>query len=157
MAEQQPTLDIQRIYLKDASLESPAAPDCFTKDWNPEVNIDLDVKDREIGKNLYEVVLSITVHAKEKDQPIFLVEVHQAGIFHLEGFPDEHKDHILGSYFPSVLFPYAREAVSDLVGKASFPQLNLAPVNFDAIYMQKNEAAKGKKEESPIITDTTKH
>ncbi len=156
MTEQkQPELEIQRVYLKDASMEAPGAPDVFKDNWEPEVNVDLDIKHNSIDGNLYEVILSVTVHAKMKDKSVFLVEVHQAGIFHLDGFSEEQSGHLLGAYFPTVLFPYAREVVSDLITKASFPQLNLAPVNFDAIYMQQLEEQK--KAASEGDEDTTKH
>lgn len=160
MSEQkQPELEIQRIYLKDVSLETPATPAVFAENWEPEVSVDLDVKNQAIDKTVYEVILSVTVHAKMKDKTVFLVEVHQAGIFHIDGFNEEQTGHLLAAYFPTVLFPYAREAISDIVMKASFPQLNLAPVNFDAIYMQQQEEAK-QKGKSAIITepeDTRKH
>lgn len=156
MSEQkQPELEIQRIYLKDTSLEAPAAPKIFTETWEPEVNVDLDVKHQSIDVNLYEVVLSVTVHAKMKEKSVFLIEVHQAGIFHVANFNEEQTGHLLGAYFPTVLFPYAREVISDLVTKASFPQLNLAPVNFDAIYMQQQEEQKKATNES--VAETTKH
>ena len=136
----QPELEIQRIYLKDASLETPGVPAVFVQSWEPEVNVDLDVKNNELDHTTYEVILTVTVHAKMQDKSVFLVEVKQAGIFHVAGFEDAQKDHLLAAYFPTVLFPYAREAISDLVVKASFPQLNLAPVNFDALYMQQQAA-----------------
>ncbi len=156
MSEQkQPELEIQRIYLKDTSLEAPGAPQVFTENWEPEVSVDLDVKHTSIDADVYEVILSVTVHAKMKEKSVFLIEVHQAGIFHLANFSEEQTNHLLGAYFPTVLFPYAREVISDLVTKASFPQLNLAPVNFDAIYMQQQEEQKKAANEG--AEDTTKH
>lgn len=136
----QPQLDIQRVYIKDLSLEVPGSPDVFKQEWQPEVAIDLDVAHKQIDEKLYEVALAITVTAKMKDKTVFLVEVQQAGLFYLDGFNDAQKDHLLGSYFPTVLFPYAREVITDVIIRASFPQLVLAPVNFDALYMQRKQA-----------------
>lgn len=142
----QQQLEIQRIYIKDLSLESPAAPDIFREEWRPEISVDLDVKNKQLEENVYEVVLSITVTVKMKEKTAFLAEVHQAGIFFMAGFDANQTDQILSAYCPTVLFPYAREAISDITVKASFPPLNLAPVNFDVLYMQ--QQAEGKMAET---------
>jgi preprotein translocase subunit SecB len=131
---------IQRIYVKDMSFESPNSPAIFQKEWKPEVKMDLDTRSTKIDDNSYEVVLSVTVTAKAGEETAFLVEVQQAGIFTIGEMTDQQKAHIMGSFCPATLFPYARECVSNLVNRGTFPQLNLAPVNFDAIfaaYMQK--------------------
>ncbi len=146
----QQILEIQRIYTKDISLETPNTPQIFRENLQPEVGVDLDVANSILESNAHEVVLSVTVTAKLKDKVIFLVEVKQAGIFQIAGFEKEQLDQLLGAYCPNILFPYARETVSDLIARASFPQLNLAPINFEAIYAQKKEAESGE-------GSTTKH
>ncbi|MDQ1362937.1 MAG: preprotein translocase subunit SecB [Pseudomonadota bacterium] len=128
---------IQKIYIKDASLESPNAPAVFQDgQWQPEVNVQINTEGKSMADNLHEVTLTLTITAKQKGKTAFLVEVKQAGLFLLSGFAKEQLGGMVGAYCPEVLFPFAREAVSDLVGKAGFPQLLLAPVNFNALYMQ---------------------
>jgi len=135
-------LEIQRIYVKDLSLEAPAAPDIFREEWRPEIAVDLDVKHKQLEENVYEVVLSVTVTVKMGEKVVFLAEVHQAGIFFMAGFDANQSDQLLSAYCPTVLFPYAREAISDVTIKASFPPLNLAPVNFEVLYMQQQAESK---------------
>jgi len=128
---------LQRIYLKDASFESPASPNGFRQAWKPKVNLDLNTKHTNLEDEMWEVVLGLTVTTKnEQDEVMYLIEVQQAGIFHIDGLDDETMAHTLGSFCPSVLFPYAREVVDSLVVKGSFPALMLSPVNFNAIYEQ---------------------
>ncbi len=130
-------LHLQRIYLKDASMESPQSPAIFRKQWQPEFNVDLGSRGRAIEEdNHYEVSLRVTVTATQEGETAFLAEVEQAGIFVIEGAEKGALDRLLGSYCPNVLFPYAREAISDLVTRASFPQFLLNPVNFDMLYEQ---------------------
>ncbi|MFQ3205955.1 MAG: preprotein translocase subunit SecB [Glaciecola sp.] len=139
-ATQGAQFSVQRIYTRDISFETPNSPAIFQKEWKPEVKLDIDTRTNEIEANLYEVVLSITVTAMLGEDTAFLCEVQQAGIFAVGDMPDQNKAHTLGSFCPNMLFPYAREAVSNLVNRGTFPPLNLAPVNFDAIfaaYMQK--------------------
>jgi len=125
---------IQKIFLKDTSFESPNSPDVFTDTWEPNINIDLNSNGRNIGENLHEVVLGITVTAKIGEKVAYLVEVQQSGIFALTNFSEQEMGMMLGSYCPNLLYPFAREVISDLVLKGGFPQMILAPVNFDAIY-----------------------
>jgi preprotein translocase subunit SecB len=127
---------IQRIYLKDTSFESPNAPDVFRGQWKPQINLDLNTKSNKLADDTYEVVLTLTVTAKNEEQTAFLAEVHQAGIFKIEGIEGAALHQAIGAYCPNLLFPYAREAIDSLVLKGSFPALMLAPVNFDAIYAQ---------------------
>lgn len=129
-------LVIQKIYLKDASFESPSTPDVFTKSWQPEVSVEVNTGNKRIAEDVFEVQVSITVTAKLGEKTAFLTEIHQCGIFTVKGFEDQELVGILGSYCPNILFPYAREAISDFVGKGGFPQLLLAPVNFDALLAQ---------------------
>lgn len=127
---------IQKIYIKDVSFESPNSPAMFTQEWQPEVNLDMNTNTQLLNEGVYEVVLSLTATVKNAEQTAFLVEIQQAGIFTINGFAEKDMGHMLGSFCPNVLFPYAREAVSDLVTKGGYPPLILAPVNFDALYAQ---------------------
>ena len=127
---------IQKIYVKDISFESPNSPAAFTDDWKPESNLELNTNGQQLDDNTVEVNLSLTVTVNNKDKTAYLVEVQQCGIFHIAGFNDDEKAHMLGSFCPNILFPYAREAVSDIITRGGFPQLLLAPVNFDALYAQ---------------------
>lgn len=127
---------MQKIYVKDVSFETPNSPEVFTQEWKPDVNVQLDTSGKLIGPDVHEVVLGITVTVKMGDKVAYLVEIHQAGIFTIKGFADNDRGAMLGSYCPNVLFPFAREVISDLVTKGGFPQLLLAPVNFDAIYQE---------------------
>ncbi len=141
MAEEQKknAFDIRKIYLKDASLECPNSPSTFLKDpGQPEVGIEATIKSTGLDQeDFYEVVLGMTVTSKIGDETAFLVEVQQAGIFHIVGLPKEDLPLALEIACPNVLLPFAREAVSDLVGKAGFPQLLLSPINFESLYQQK--------------------
>lgn len=128
---------IQKIYTKDVSFESPNSPAVFGEgEWKPEINVQLNSSHASVGENVYEVVLNITVTAKQGDKTAFLVEVKQAGIFAMSGFADEALGGMLGAYCPEALFPFAREAIADFVNKGGFPQVLLAPVNFNALYTQ---------------------
>ena len=127
---------IQKIYIKDISFEAPNSPQGFTEQWTPKLNLDLNTSTQGVAEHNYEVVLSLTLTVSNNDKTAYLVEVHQAGIFHLEDFPDSALRHLLGSYCPNILFPYAREAVSDIVTRGGFPQMLLNPINFDALYEQ---------------------
>ncbi|MFM2481760.1 protein-export chaperone SecB [Celerinatantimonas sp. YJH-8] len=137
---------IQRIYTKDISFETPNSPAVFQQEWAPEVKVDLDNNVEELGENVYEVVLTLTVTATHDDKTAFLCEVKQAGIFTLANMEPAQLAHAVNAYTPNILFPYAREVVASLVNRGSFPQLNLAPVNFDAMfanYLEQAAAAEG--------------
>ncbi|MEM1156163.1 MAG: protein-export chaperone SecB [Pseudomonadota bacterium] len=128
---------MQRIYTKDISLESPATPGVFKKQWQPKVNVDLGTKSEKIDETgNHEVVLTLTITAKIDDETAFLIEVQQAGIFLITGFTPEDLRRVVGTAAPNVLFPYARECVDSLCVKSGFPPLMLAPINFDAMYQQ---------------------
>jgi len=144
MAEQQKpatTFDIRKIYLKDASVESPNAPDIFLGDpAKPEISIDATIGATALEQqDYYEVVLGITVTSKMNDEVAFLVEVQQAGVFHIVGIPEDDMPLALEIACPNVLLPFAREAISDVVSKAGFPQLLLSPINFESLYHQKQQ------------------
>ncbi|MEJ2060064.1 MAG: protein-export chaperone SecB [Gammaproteobacteria bacterium] len=127
---------IQKIYLKDASVEVPNAPQVFTNEWQPESNLELNTESQKIEDGIYDVTLTLTVTTKNAGNTAFLVEVKQAGVFSARGFDEEQMGHMMGSFCPNILFPYAREAVSSLSVRAGFPDLQLAPINFDALYAQ---------------------
>ena len=128
---------IQKIYVKDFSFESPHTPDVFTrKDWSPKTNLNLRSSHNEVDGSVHEVVLTITVEAKEEDKTIFLVELHQAGLFDIAGYEKEEFSAIIGSFCPNMLFPYAREAIATAIQKGGFPEFVLQPINFDTLYMQ---------------------
>lgn len=135
----EPQFMIQRVYVKDLSFETPNSPDIFKEEWEPKLNLDLGNKTKKLEDNVYEVELAVTATVNNKEKVAFIAEVKQAGIFTIEGAPEEQLDHLLNSFCPSILFPYAREMVSDMVMKGSFPQLVLAPVNFDALYLQQRQ------------------
>ena len=142
MAEEQaqPQLALERIYVKDMSLEVPGAS-VFTKEWNPELDINLSSNAEKLDDDHYQIILTVSVTAKNAEEAAFIAEVHQAGIFLLKDIPEDQIGQILGAYCPNVLFPYAREAISDIVTRGSFPQLLLAPVNFDQAYAQSQQQA----------------
>lgn len=128
--EQQAQLALERIYTKDVSFEVPGAQ-VFTKEWQPELNINLSSAAEKIDPTHYEVSLKVVVEAQNAGETAFLVDVTQSGIFLISDIEDERLPYILGAYCPNILFPFLREAVNDLVTKGSFPQLLLTPINFD--------------------------
>jgi preprotein translocase subunit SecB len=127
---------VQRIYVKDISFETPNSPEIFRAEWKPENNLNLNTGAKQIEENLYEVTLTLTLTVKVGEKTAYLIEVQQAGIFTVQGFPEQEKGPMLGAYAPNLLFPYAREVITDLVNKGSFPQMVVQPINFEAIYMQ---------------------
>jgi preprotein translocase subunit SecB len=141
---------VQRIYIKDMSFESPNAPEIFRGDWKPQNELNLNTNVNRLAEQAYEVVLSVTVTAKVGDKTAFIAEVHQAGIFTLGGFSDQELGPMLGAYCPNLLFPYAREAITDLVVRGSFPQLVLQHVSFDALFAQQLAQEQSGGAEAPI-------
>ena len=139
--QQAPRFVIQKIYTKDVSFESPNSPEIFRDEWRPKLDLQLGNEYKQIDENTHEIILSVTVTAKVEDKTAFLVEVKQAGIFTLTGYTTDEMGPLVGSYCPNTLFPFVREVVSDLVTKGGFPQLVLAPVNFDAMYLHQKEQA----------------
>ncbi len=132
-------LTLLSIYLKDCSYEAPNTPGIFESDAAPDMNLDISVESKHLEQDRFEVTVSVTVTARFGDKTAFLVEVQQAGLFVISGFDNQEVGPILGIYCPNMLFPYAREAVANLVGKGGFPQLMLEPVNFEAMYAQSLE------------------
>lgn len=131
-AEQQ--FAVQKIYTKDLSFESPNAPGIFTEQLQPQINLELNSNGKRVADDIYEVVLSLTVTVKHEEKTAYLIEVQQSGVFYIKGFNRDELGHMLGSFCPEMLFPYAREVVSDIATRGGFPQLLLAPVNFEALY-----------------------
>ncbi len=128
---------IKKLYVKDVSFESPTSPRSFSyQKWEPKIDLNLTNKQTHIEADIYEAVLSVTATISIEDETAFLVEVHQAGLFQIAGFEDEQKSYLLGSQCMNILFPYAREVVSDMSVRGGFPPLVMAPVNFDALYQQ---------------------
>ncbi|MDH3633125.1 MAG: protein-export chaperone SecB [Gammaproteobacteria bacterium] len=128
---------IQKLYVKDASFESPNSPRLFGfEKWNPKIELNISNEQKHIEEDLYEIVLKITVTVSHEDETAFLVEVQQAGLFKVGGFDEDQKKYLLGSQCLNILFPYAREAISDLSVRGGFPPLTLSPVSFDALYQQ---------------------
>jgi len=154
--EEQAQFAIQRVYTKDISFETPNSPAIFQKEWKPEVKLDLDTRSNKLADDTYEVILAVTVTVSVEEQTAFLAEVQQAGIFTIGNMPEAQLAHMIGAYCPNTLFPYAREAVANLVNKGSFPQLNIAPVNFDALFASyvQQRAAEQEAAAAPASTET---
>ena len=133
---EEPIFEIKKVYTKDMSLETPNSPQFFTVEWNPDVNVQLHTDANKLDEQFFEVTLTVTVTTKLEERTAYLVEVQQAGIFQLAGIGDDDLGPVLGSMCPGILFPYAREAVSDLITRAGFQPMLLTPVNFDAMYYQ---------------------
>ena len=134
---QQGQFGIQKIYVKDISFEIPNSPMVFQQEWEPTVNMDIANTASKISDDLFEVVLSVTVTVTSEEKTMYLIEAQQAGIFHIAGLADDAISKILATTCPNIMFPFAREIVADLVTRGGFPQLLLAPVNFDALFAQK--------------------
>lgn len=142
-------LQIQRIYVKDISFEAPNLPTIFQQEWDPELGFELDTETKELAENLYEVTLHINVQTtmKESKDVAFICEVKQAGVFIIQGLEGVQLAHCLAAHCPSILYPYARELISSLVNRGTFPALNLAPVNFDALFMEYLESQQSEEQE----------
>lgn len=137
-AETQPQFGIERIYIKDLSVECPQGPAAFGKPWKPRIDLDINNSQSKLADDLYEVVLRLTITAadNESDENFYLVEIQQAGTFRAAGMSEQDLRRVLATLAPSTLFPYARETVDSLVNKANFPPLRLAPINFDMLLAQ---------------------
>ncbi|WP_047553247.1 protein-export chaperone SecB [Methylotenera sp. G11] len=136
---QQPGFSIEKIYVKDVSLEIPHAPQIFTDRTQPQVSIELGNFAQQIEENVFEVAIKVTVTSKIADKTVFLVEVTQAGIFQISNVPAENIELIVGITCPNILFPYARESVSDLIVRAGFQPVLLNPINFEALFAQQKQ------------------
>ncbi len=138
---QQPSFGIEKIYVKDVSLEVPGGPQAFMQQEQPQLEVQITQQSQRVSEVLHEVTLVVTVTAKSGDKVLFLVEASQAGVFQVRNVAESELAPVLGIVCPNVLFPYARETVSDLITRAGFPPVLLAPVNFEAIYQQRIDAS----------------
>ena len=141
-------LAIQKIYVKDISFEAPNSPSVFSGELNPSADVHFANKTTALDADNHEVVLTVTVKVQQEDRTIYLVEVQQAGIFTIRGFAEEHLPAILATACPNTLFPFAREAICELIIKGGFPQLLLAPVNFEVLYAQELQRRQASDRES---------
>jgi len=159
MSDNQPQFALQRVYLKDVSFEAPNSPQVFTKEWTPEVKLDLNTGAKKLDDTHYEVSIKVTVTATNADDTAFLVEVDQAGLFVLANIPEDQVRPMLATVCPNILFPYLRENIDNLVIKGGFPALVLAHINFDALYQQRlaQEAEEAKQQAAEESTGETTH
>lgn len=149
---------IHKIYVKDISFETPHTPSIFSEEWNPSVNMQLGSEAVHINDSQVEVILTVTVTTTIGEKTAYLVEVHVAGIFHIRDFPRQAIEHMAATVCPNILFPFARELVCDLITRGGFPQLLLAPVNFEALYAQQQQEARAAKSTGqPAAEEGTKH
>jgi preprotein translocase subunit SecB len=147
---EQPVFGIEKLYVKDLSLEVPHAPQIYLEREAPQVEIQLGTSGNGLGDGVYEVVLTVTVTAKLEEKTVFLVEIGQAGIFRIMNVPNDQVEPLIAVACPNILFPYAREAVSDAVSRAGFQPIVLQPVNFEAMYMQRLQQQAQAPTEVPI-------
>ena len=139
----QPTFNIEKLYVKDLSLEVPHAPSIFLERANPQIDMQLHTEHSAIDEGIYEVAITVTLTAKlaEQDKIMFLIEVQQAGIFHVRNIPPSELESVLGVVCPNILYPYIREVVTDASVRAGFAPVLLNPINFEALYQQQKEQA----------------
>jgi preprotein translocase subunit SecB len=146
--KEQSQFALQRIYTKDISFEAPNSPAAFTKQWKPEVKLDLNTSGRKVDEQHYEVSVKITITAKNDDETAFLVELVQCGLFAVVNIPEQQLGAMLGAICPNILFPYLRENIDSLVVKGGFPALMLAPINFEALYQKRAQEAQAAQKEA---------
>lgn len=142
---------IQRLYLKDCSFETPSGAEVFRAEWKPQAKLDLQINHTELSDGVYEVVVGVTATTSLAERTAFLVEVKYAGVFTIQGFPQQQLDAMVNVVCPSVVFPYLREVMSDLVARGTFPQFILDPINFDALYQ--NKLAQQQQEGAPTTVN----
>ena len=153
-----PVFTIERIYVKDMSLENPNSPKSFLINEQPAIEISLQTRGEPVSEGIFESVLTLTVTAKTGDQNLFLIEVSQAGVFQIRNIPEADIQPILGIHCPNILFPFARETVSSAIMRAGYPPINLAPINFEALYaqqLQQMQAAQPSAPAQPTIIQTS--
>ncbi len=143
-------LMLQNIYIKDSSFEAPTGPNMQVSEWNPQFNLNMNTSASPVGDSLQEVLLTITLEAKIGDKVAYLVEIKQGGLFMIRGYTADESQRIVGAFCPGVLFPYARQAVSDLILRGGFPPFLLPPVNFDGLFQQSLEQA-ARQAQSPAV------
>jgi len=152
-----PVFSIEKVYVKDLSLEIPNAPQVFLEREAPQVDIQLHHNSSNVEDGVYQTTLTVTVTAKVKDKTLFLVEAAQAGIFVVRNLPAQDLEAVLGIACPNILFPYVREVISDVVTRAGFPPVLLAPVNFEAIYQAQRDPQPAQQGGVQLITPTAAH
>jgi preprotein translocase subunit SecB len=150
MADQDPTFQIQRIYLKEASLEQPNSPAILLEQEQPSVDIQLGVEANPVAEGVFEICVTATVQTKIKDKTVFLVEAKQAGIFEIHNLPEEQMGPIMGIACPQIVYPYLRGNVADIIQRGGFPPVHLAEINFQAMYEQQQAQAAGNA--TPVTT-----
>ena len=141
MSEQVPVFQIQRVYLKEASMEQPNSPAILLEQEQPSVDIQLGIEANPVAEGVFEVSVTATVHTKIKDKTVFLVEVKQAGIFEVRNLPEEQMGPIMGIACPQIVYPYLRGNVADLIQRSGFPPVHLSEINFQAMYEQQQSQA----------------
>ena len=154
-AEQQPVFQIQRVYLKDLSLEQPNSPAIFLEQDAPAIEVAVDVGAEALADGIFESTVTITVTAKVKDKVAFLVEGKQAGIFEVRNIPSEQLDPLLGIGCPNIIYPYLRANIADVITRAGFPPIHLAEINFEVFYQQRLQALAEQQTDSTLVTGTT--
>jgi preprotein translocase subunit SecB len=152
MAEQDPSFQIQRVYLKGASLEQPNSPAILLEQEQPSVDIQLGVESNPVAEGVYEICVTATVQTKINDRTVFLVEAKQAGIFEIRNLPEDQMGPIMGIACPQIVYPYLRGNVADLIQRAGFPPVHLAEINFQAMYEQQQAQAQAEEEAPRIVT-----
>jgi len=150
LADQDPTFQIQRIYLKEASLEQPNSPGILLEQEQPSVDIQLGVEANPVAEGVFEICVTATVQTKIKDKTVFLVEAKQAGIFEIRNLPEDQMGPIMGIACPQIVYPYLRGNVADIIQRGGFPPVHLAEINFQAMYEQQQAQAAG--DATPITT-----
>lgn len=141
MSDQQPTFAIEKIYVKDLSVENPNAPQSYLSQEQPQVEISLQTRGQRVDEGYYEVVLIVTVTARQGENTVFLVEAAQAGLFQIRDIPEADLQPILGIHCPTILFPYARETISSAIGRAGYPAVLLNPISFEQLYQEQMREA----------------
>ena len=147
---EQPVFGIEKVYIKDLSVEVPNAPEVFLERETPQIEVQLNTSGRGVEEGVFEVVLTVTVTARLAEKTVFLIEAGQAGIFRIMNVPEEQLEGLVAVACPNILFPYARETVSDAVTRAGFQPIVLQPVNFEAMYMQRLQEQQSAPTEVPI-------
>jgi len=149
---------IQKLYIKDASFESPNSPEVFKgAEWKPKTDLNLSSTHVPFEDDVHEVILTVTVEAKDEENVIFLVEIKQAGLFQISGYSEEELEAIVGIFCPNTLFPYARESIASMITKGGFPEFILQPINFDALYNESKSRASENQNADEGTTPETKH
>ncbi len=153
-AAQHPVFNLEKLYVKDLSLEVPDAPAVFLEQENPRIDFGLTSEAAPIGENRFEVVITVTVHAKLKEKTVFLIEAKQAGIFEILNIPQDEMEQVLSVVCPNMLFPYLRQTVSDMSVRAGFPPVLLSPLNFEVLYHQQKHQKLSQlpEQQAPVTT-----